>query len=52
MDGLNTHLGVIDECHAITDRLLYEQLKQSTQTRRQPLIFTINNSRNSKRKHI
>ena len=41
MDGLNTHLGVIDECHAITDRLLYEQLKQSTQTRRQPLIFTI-----------
>lgn len=41
MDGLNTHLGVVDECHAITDRELYEQLKQSTQTRRQPLIFVI-----------
>ena len=41
LDGLNTHLGVIDECHAITDRNLYEVIKQSMQSRRQPLLFII-----------
>ena len=41
MDGLNTHLGVVDEAHAIRDRSLYEVIKQSMQSRRQPLLFVI-----------
>lgn len=41
MDGLNTHLGVVDEAHAIKDRSLYEVIKQSMQSRRQPLLFVI-----------
>lgn len=41
MDGLNTHLAVVDEAHAIRDRNLYEVMKQSMQTRRQPLLFVI-----------
>jgi len=41
LDGLNTHLGVVDEAHAIRDRSLYEVIKQSMQSRRQPLLFVI-----------
>lgn len=41
LDGLNAHLTVIDECHAVKGRELYEVLKQSQSARRQPLFITI-----------
>lgn len=44
LDGLNTHLGIIDELHAIKDRLLYEVIQQSTSSRSQPLIVMITTS--------
>ena len=41
LDGLNAHLAIIDECHAVKGRELYEVLKQSQSARRQPLFITI-----------
>ena len=41
LDGLNTHLGIIDELHAIKDRNLYEVIQQSTSSREQPLLVMI-----------
>lgn len=41
LDGLNSHAVIIDELHAIRDRNLYEVMKQSTSSRRQPLIVMI-----------
>lgn len=41
LDGLNSHLVIIDELHAIKDRNLYEVMKQSTSARRQPLVVMI-----------
>ena len=41
LDGLNSHGVIIDELHAIRDRNLYEVMKQSTSSRRQPLIVMI-----------
>ncbi len=41
LDGLNTHCVIIDELHAIRDRNLYEVMKQSTSSRRQPLVVMI-----------
>ena len=41
LDGLNLHLAVIDELHAIKDRNLYEVLKQGMSARRQPLMVMI-----------
>ena len=41
LDGLNSHAVIIDELHAIKDRNLYEVMKQSTSSRRQPLIIMI-----------
>lgn len=41
LDGLNAHLAIIDECHAVKGRDLYEVLKQSQSVRRQPLFITI-----------
>lgn len=41
LDGLNSHLVVIDELHAIRDRNLYDVMKQSTSSRRQPLVIMI-----------
>ena len=41
LDGLNVHLGIIDELHAIKDRLLYEVIQQATSSRSQPLIVMI-----------
>lgn len=41
LDGLNSHGVIIDELHAIRDRNLYEVMKQSTSSRRQPLIIMI-----------
>ena len=41
LGGLNSHGVIIDELHAIRDRNLYEVMKQSTSSRRQPLIVMI-----------
>ena len=41
LDGLNSHAVIIDELHAIKDRGLYEVMKQSTSSRRQPLVVMI-----------
>ena len=41
LDGLNSHFIVIDELHAIKDRNLYEVMKQSTSSRRQPMLLMI-----------
>jgi len=41
LDGLNSHGVIIDELHAIRDRKLYEVMKQSTSSRRQPIIIMI-----------
>lgn len=41
LDGLNSHAVIIDELHAIRDRNLYEVMKQSTSSRRQPIVIMI-----------
>lgn len=41
LDGLNSHLVIIDELHAIKDRNLYDVMKQSTSSRMQPLVASI-----------
>lgn len=41
LDGLNSHGVIIDELHAIRDRNLYDVMKQSTTSRRQPLVIVI-----------
>ena len=41
LDGLNALLVIIDELHAIKDRNLYDVMKQSTSSRRQPLVVMI-----------
>ncbi|MDR2531468.1 MAG: terminase large subunit [Oscillospiraceae bacterium] len=41
LDGLNAHGVIIDELHAIRDRNLYDVMKQSTSSRRQPLVVMI-----------
>lgn len=41
LDGLNTHLGIIDELHAHKTRKVYDVVNSSTSKRTQSLIFTI-----------
>ena len=41
LDGLNAHLVIIDELHAVKDRNLYEVMQQGTTARRQPLLMMI-----------
>ena len=41
LDGLNSHAVIIDELHAIRDKNLYDVMKQSTSSRRQPLVVMI-----------
>jgi phage terminase large subunit-like protein len=41
LDGLDIHLGVIDELHAIENRDVYDLAKQAMGTRRKPLLFVI-----------
>lgn len=41
LDGLNAHCVIIDELHGVKDRNLYEVMKQSQSTRRQPLLIMI-----------
>lgn len=44
LDGLNSHLCVIDELHSIKDRGIYEVMKQSMSARRQPLMLMVTTS--------
>lgn len=41
LDGLNTHMGLIDELAAIKNRDIYDLVKQSMGARSQPILFTI-----------
>lgn len=41
LDGLNSHLVIMDELHSIKDRNLYEVMKQSQSARRQPIMIMI-----------
>lgn len=41
LDGLNVHFAAIDEIAAITNRDIYDLLKQATSSREQPLIVEI-----------
>lgn len=41
LDGLNSHLVIMDELHSIKDRNLYEVMRQSQSARRQPLMIMI-----------
>lgn len=41
LDGLNSHLVIVDELHAIKDANLYEVLKQSISARDQPILCMI-----------
>lgn len=41
LDGLNSHLVIMDELHSIKDRNLYEVMKLSQSARRQPLMVMI-----------
>ena len=46
LDGLNPSMVILDECHAIKDRNLYDVMKQSlsAESRTQPLFITITTS--------
>ena len=46
LDGLNPSMVILDECHAIKDRNLYDVMKQalSAESREQPLFVTITTS--------
>lgn len=41
LEGLNTHIGVIDELHAHKTRKVYDVLESSMGARRQPLLVSI-----------
>lgn len=41
LDGLNSHLVIMDELHSVKDRNCYEAMKQSQSVRRQPLFIMI-----------
>ncbi|HBR27919.1 MAG TPA: terminase large subunit [Firmicutes bacterium] len=41
LDGLNAHCVIMDELHGVTDRNLYEVMRQSQSARRQPLLIMI-----------
>lgn len=41
MDGLNVHMGLIDELHAHKGPEVYEVIETATGARRQPLMFSI-----------
>ncbi|MDR0813443.1 MAG: terminase large subunit [Oscillospiraceae bacterium] len=41
LDGLNAHLVLLDELHAVKDKTLYEVLKQSQTARRQPMLLML-----------
>ena len=41
LDGFNIEVGCIDEVHQMTDSKVYDAIKQSQSTKKQPLIFII-----------
>lgn len=41
LDGFNIEVGCIDEVHQMTDSKVYDAIKQSQSTKREPLIFII-----------
>ena len=41
LDGLNAHCVIMDELHSVKDRNLYEVMKQSQSSRRQPITVMI-----------
>lgn len=41
LDGLNVHLGIMDEVHAMKSRELYDVIETATGSRRQSLILSI-----------
>ena len=41
LDGLDVHMGVLDEIHAMKTRELYDVVKQGMSARSQPLLFQI-----------
>lgn len=41
LDGLNSHFVIIDEVHSLKDRALYEVMKQSMGSRKQPMLVMI-----------
>ena len=41
LDGLNSHLVIVDEMHAIRGRELYDVMKESQSSRRQPMMLEI-----------
>ena len=41
LDGLNVHMGIVDELHALKDRNLYDVVKQSMSARKQALMWSI-----------
>lgn len=41
LDGLNVHMGIVDELHAIKNRDLYDVVKQSMSARDQPIMWSI-----------
>ena len=44
LDGLNAHLVIVDELHAIKGRAVYDVMKQSQSSRRQPIMLEITTS--------
>ena len=44
LDGLNAQLVIVDELHAIKGRAIYDVMKQSQSSRRQPLMLQITTS--------
>ena len=41
LDSYNSHAVIVDELGAITNRRIYDDMKQSTSSRRQPIVFCI-----------
>lgn len=41
LDSYNAHAVIVDELGAITNRRIYDDMKQSTSSRRQPIVFCI-----------
>ena len=41
LDGFNIEVGCIDEVHEMTDSKVYDAIKQSQSTKKEPLIFII-----------
>src|SRR5690554_4383648 len=47
LDGFNIEVGCIDEVHQMTDSKVYDAIKQSQSTKKEPLIFIITTEGNT-----